>query len=149
MCKYAGWARSRDPAGGQAHLLVRVICQAQAARADVAHSWAAQHAHDLGGAASVVRDGQHVGHQRGQLSHCTCGRLRCRCAPPAACGELLHSSGTPATLLKAVPPLKTTREGGSWSPASWLPSVPRARTGLPGLEDLPEPLQPAATLLRL
>ena len=44
------------------------------------------------------------------------------------------SMASPAMLLKAVPPLNTTREGGAGGvPASWLPWTPlRASTGLPG-----------------
>jgi hypothetical protein len=44
-----------------------LVRQAQAARADVAHSGPAQHTHDLRGAAAVVGDGDHVGHPRREV----------------------------------------------------------------------------------
>ena len=51
---------------------VAVVGQAQAARADVAHRRAAQHAHDLRGAAAVVADGQHVRHARRERPQVPC-----------------------------------------------------------------------------
>ena len=55
------------PPAFPAYLFVPFFGQAQAARADVAHSRAAQHAHNLGGAPAVVRDGEDVRHAVGQV----------------------------------------------------------------------------------
>ncbi len=59
-----------------ARLGVAVVGQAQAARADVAHGRAAQHAHDLRGAPAVVADRQHVRHARREVPQVPCTALQ-------------------------------------------------------------------------
>ena len=59
-----------------ARLGVAVVSQAQAARADVAHGRAAQHAHDLRGAPAVVTDRQHVRHARREVPQVPCTALQ-------------------------------------------------------------------------
>lgn len=54
------------------HLLISVVSQPQAPAADVAHCWAADHAHNLCCAAPIITDRQHVRHVRGQAAQSAC-----------------------------------------------------------------------------
>ncbi len=119
---------------GRRHLLVAVVGEAQAAGAYVAHGGAAQHAHDFRGRPAVIADRQHVRDPCRERSHVPCRRTSCGVAQPngsdcrrpgsgapqagtavSSCSSWPRAHGkqarSPATVLKAVPPLKTTSDG--------------------------------------
>lgn len=53
-------------------LHVSVVSQAQASRADVPHRWSPQHPHNLGCAATVIRNRQDMSHPSRQLPQVPC-----------------------------------------------------------------------------